>query len=263
MGNVSYRGMENQIIIEGNLVSYLSKAGEKPEQCLLFLHGWRSQKEVWLPIVNHQITKSPNHSIYALDLPGFGSSPAPKVAWAVGDYAEIVKGFIQKLGLNNVIIIGHSFGGRVGIKLAARHSKLISKLVLVDSAGFVDERTKKRAMELTAKLAKPFFLPKFMQGLRRKIYKYIGADDYVATPWLTETFVKVKNEDLSEEMKKISCPTFLIWGENDTDTPVGFGQRMHALIPNSKFLILKNAGHFGFLDKPEEFVSALFEFIKK
>ena len=254
---------QQSIIINNQLVVYARFGESNGRTPLLFLHGWRSQKEVWLPIVNHQITKSPNHSIYALDLPGFGSSPAPKVAWAVGDYAEIVKGFIQKLGLNNVIIIGHSFGGRVGIKLAARHSKLISKLVLVDSAGFVDERTKKRAMELMAKLAKPFFLPKFMQGLRRKIYKYIGADDYVATPWLTETFVKVKNEDLSEEMKKISCPTFLIWGENDTDTPVGFGQRMHALISNSKFLILKNAGHFGFLDKPEEFVSALFEFIKK
>jgi len=250
--------MNRQIIVNNSLVNYgvFDEANNK-SGCLLFLHGWRSNKEVW----GHVIAKLSGHQVFTIDLPGFGKSPAPKAAWTVGDYAETVAEFIKKLNLQNVIIVGHSFGGRVGIKVASRHPDIIGKLVLVDSAGFVTEQTKKRAMELGAKLVKPFFLPKFMQGTRRKIYKIIGADDYVATPWLTETFIKIKDEDLTEDMKKINCPTFIVFGENDAETPASFGEKMHALIAKSQLLIIKNAGHFSFLDRQDEFVKVLTEFL--
>lgn len=253
--------MQN-IIINNCLVSYNisgqnSAAGS---QCLLFLHGWRSNKEVWGSVV-HQVVKSSSYQVYTLDLPGFGASQIPKQVWGVGDYAEIVKGFIEKLDLKNITIVGHSFGGRVGIKLAAKYPVLISKLVLVDSAGFAMDSSRKNLIGTAAKIVKPFFKLKFMQGLRAKIYKTIGAEDYLATPELQQTFVKVTQEDLSEDMKKIICPTLIITGENDMDTPVEFGQRMNFLILNSKFSILKNAGHFSFIDKPQEFASQLFDFI--
>lgn len=201
------------------------------------------------------------YSIYAIDLPGFGQSSTPKEVWAVGDYAEVVKGFIEKLELKNITIVGHSFGGRIGIKLAAKYPSLISKLILVDSAGFAMESSRKNLLGATAKIAKPFFKPKFMQGLRGKIYKQIGAEDYLATPELRQTFVKITTEDLSMDMKNITCPTLILTGENDLDTPVEFGQRMNGLIKESKFTILKNAGHFSFIDKPQEFVNKLLDFI--
>ncbi len=102
-----------------------------------------------------------------------------------------------------------------------------------------------------------------MQGARRKIYKIIGSDDYVATPRLTETFIKVKNEDLTEDIKKISCPTLIVFGENDTETPSSFGEKMHSLIANSTLQILPNAGHFSFLDQPEKFEKLLTDFIQQ
>lgn len=295
--------MQDQIVINNNLISY-SRFGTG-EKDVLFLHGWRSNKEVWQPVINHSTIQPSNYSIYAMDLPGFGQSSIPKEklsldrlgtppqinsgkGWGVGNYAEVVKEFIEKLELKNVIIIGHSFGGRVGIKLCAMASQnsskqqsslisngltsplipphawgwKISKLVLVDAAGFAMPSGKKSLMAIAAKILRPFFKPRFMQGLRRKIYQKIGAEDYLATPSLQETFVNVVNEDLTEEMKRIAISTLIIWGENDEETPVEFGKRMNSIILNSRFMILKNAGHFSFLDKPEEFVNEIERFIK-
>lgn len=248
---------EQQIIVNNQLIGYLAN-GTAGEKCLLFLHGWRSQKEIW----NNVIAQLSSHQVYALDLPGFGKSQTPLNPMTVGDYAGVVAGFIKKLDLKNVIIIGHSFGGRVGIKLAARHSELISKLVLVDSAGFAMSEGKKNLINTAAKIVKPIFKPKFMQGLRKKIYNAIGSEDYVATPGvMTEIYVNTINEDLTEDMKKITSPTLIVFGDQDTATPPEFGERTHSLIPNSQFQILKNAGHFSFLDKSEEFESQLIDFI--
>ena len=214
-------------------------------------------------VKTRRIGESENQSfkLYALDMPGFGSSPAPKAIWGVGDYAEMIKGFIEKLELKNAIVVGHSFGGRVGIKLAAKYSSLIEKLVLVDAAGFVTSSFKKDFSRFMAKLVKPLFKLPFTFRLRQKIYQFIGAEDYLATPELQKTFVSVVNEDLSEDMKKISCPTLIITGENDKDTPVEFGERMNKLIKESKFVVLPDSGHFSFLDQPEEFVKIFKEFV--
>ena len=249
--------MANQIVVTDNLISY-SQSGAG-DSAVIFLHGWRSQKEVWSGVVSR--INDERLRIYSLDLPGFGGSSVPKEALTVGDYAEIVKGFIEKHGLKNVCLVGHSFGGRVGIKMTAVYPDLILKLVLVDAAGFVTNESKRRMFRYLAKLVKPIFKLSMMQGFRRKIYQFIGAEDYLATPELQKTFVNVVNEDLTEDLKKINCPTLIIFGENDNETPVEFGEKMHSLISNSRFEILPDTGHFSFLDKPEEFAKVLIDFI--
>jgi len=201
------------------------------------------------------------YSVYALDLPGFGGSPAPQKPFTLSDYSDIVVGFIKKMNLKSVILIGHSFGGRIAIKLSSRKPELVSKLILVDSAGFVDE--KKQGMKVIAKLIKPLFASSYMQGVRSWFYKTIGSEDYLATPELQKTFINVLEEDLTEDMKNIHIPTLLVWGENDQDTPVSYGERMHLLIHHSQLSILSNAGHFSFLDKPEEFYQMFIQFIKQ
>lgn len=255
--------MQDQIIINNNLISY-SQFGTG-ERTVLFLHGWRSQKEVWGSVIRKLLVKNNQLPVYSVDLPGFGGSPASSKVFSVQDYAEVVKGFIERLvrqpADKNIIIIGHSFGGRVGIKFSSMYPELVKKLVLVDSAGFVTKNFKKDFFRLLSKIAKPFFKFLFSQGLRKKIYQFIGAEDYLATPELRETFLNTINEDLTEDMKKITCPTLIISGENDRDTPVDFGKRMNSLILNSKFIILPGSGHFSFLDQPEEFVKELTKFI--
>ncbi len=253
-----------QVVVNNQLISYFSTE-TADEQSLLFLHGWKSSKEVWRESANLLISRSANQpiNIYALDLPGFGQSPAPKEAWGVSDYAQIVKDFIEKLELKKVVLIGHSFGGRVGIKLASEHKSLLFKLVLVDSAGFAYNNTKKKFVNSLAKIVKPIFKPKLMQGFKRKAYRALGSEDYLDTGDLKPVYLKVIGEDLSEDMKRINIPTLIIVGENDQDTPVEFGQRMHFLIPNSEFQIIANAGHYSFLDQPTIFIHLLTEFTRK
>ncbi len=297
--------MNHQLVVNGQLISYSKLGQSNAEKTVIFLHGWRSNKEVWVPVLGQLSIVNPDAvgtglrperrscQLFALDLPGFGESPAPKFVqpldpfnkiqgrlessrtgdklgtphyknqggWGVGDYAEVVSGFIKKLDLKNVVLVGHSFGGRIGIKLASQKPNIIGKLILVDSAGFAMDTGKKLAINLAAKIARPFFKPKIMQGLRKKIYQAIGSEDYVEASGLTQTYLQVIGEDLTEDVKKIACPTLIIYGGDDTITPPSYGEKMNSLIPNSKLLILKNAGPFSFLDKPEEFVKNLNEFI--
>ncbi len=248
--------MAKQLIVNNLLVSYSDSAG-LGDVSLVFLHGWRSQKEIWGKLIQ---AMPQAWSCYALDLPGFGASQAPLAALYVNDYVQAVAEFLKKLGLKNVVLVGHSFGGRIAIKLAASQPGLLSKLVLIDSAGFVN--SKNQFFAIAAKIARPFFKPQFMQSLRGKIYSRIGAEDYVATPNLKQTFVNIINEDLSKYLPQINSPTLLVWGEKDPETPVIYGERMNREIPNSKLIVIPGAGHFSFLDNPSMVAGGMINFIK-
>lgn len=258
---------QKQIAVNGLLVNYYAGGGSKLP-ALLFLHGWRSEGSVWFPALENFNVEN---SIYCLNFPGFGKSELPHSAYSVEDYSEIVSGFISKLGLEKVVIIGHSFGGRVAIKLASKRpgflrgstSLTIKGIVLVDSAGFVERTFSNKLKRIIAKPLKPIFKLKPFHGVRKSIYRLIGSEDYVATPLLRETYLKVIGEDLSDDMKRIDIQTMIIWGAQDKDTPVKFAHKMKDIIKNSKLVILKDAGHFSFLDKKEEFLKALNDFLSK
>ena len=253
--------MEKEIVISNLLIKYLQIGDTRSSQTIIFLHGWRSNKEVWRGTISNFKFQISNDCVFAIDLPAFGKSQMPAKPFILEDYCNVVTQFIEKMGLKHVVLVGHSFGGRVGIKLAAMRPELVGKLVLVDSAGFAMNESRKSIMAGAAKVVKPFFKPRFMQSLRRGIYKTIGAEDYVATPELQETFVNVVNEDLSTDMRKITCPTLIINGREDADTPVSFANKMQSYISHSELVILENAGHFSFLDQPEKFMSAVRAFV--
>ena len=253
---------ERQIIINDHLINYytLEPAG-RSSATVLFLHGWRSDGAVWLPAM--QRLADLNFSSCSIDLPGFGKSEAPKSPWRVSDYADAVRSLIERTGSRSVVLIGHSFGGRVAIQLAATSPDRVRKLILVDSAGIRTEPRGKILKRIAAKILKPIFSPGFMRPLRKKIYTLIGSEDYIATPALTETFLNIVNEDLRPNLPLIKTETLLIWGDRDAETPLETGELMQRLIPDSKLLVLPGAGHFSFLDQPEEFLNALTDFLAK
>ncbi len=252
-----------QIVLNNTLVAYQSclaeAAGEK--KSLVFLHGWGAQGNLWEQSTKLIRQQNKNLDIYYLDFPGFGASPVPSEAYNLSDYCEIVRQFVQKLEIADPILIGHSFGGRVSIKIAGTDQAFAQKLILVDSAGFVVDSPKKKTIGLMAKISKPFFKPKFMQPLKKNIYQKIGAEDYVATPELQKTFVNIINEDLSQYLPKIEVSTLLIWGEKDEETPPEFAHKLKANIRNSELVILPEAGHYSFIDQPQKFSEKILEFV--
>ncbi len=245
-----------QLIINNLLVNYYFKTRSEQAPVLLFLHGWRSNGKIWEKV----IAKITEYNIYAIDFPGFGASEIPKKDFYLKDYADIIDSFIKKNNLNNIIIIGHSFGGRVGIKLASDNPGYLKKLVLVDSAGIIIK--KHDFKKIIAKLVKPIFKLPFLSAVRIKIYQSMGAEDYLATPKLKQTFVNIVNENLTSLLPRIKIPTLLIWGDKDKDTPLEYARIIEKKILGSKLVILKDAGHFSFLDKKEEFVKELINFTK-
>jgi pimeloyl-ACP methyl ester carboxylesterase len=251
---------ERQIVVNKLLINYLEENKNQTAPAVVFLHGWLVKASVWNPIIE-RLARLGQYRIYALDLPGFGKSQAVKDDFDLEAYCEVVRGFLQKLDLKNTVLVGHSFGGRIAIKLTAEHPELIKKLILVDSAGFTDKSFRKRVVVFLSRFAKPILYLPLVKLLRPKFYKAIGSDYLTTSTDLRPTFLKIVNEDLTEYLPRISAPTLIIWGEKDVDTPLEFAEKIKKGIANSELKILKDAEHVSYLDKPDEFVKLLTDFI--
>lgn len=229
---------------------------------ILMLHGWGSNITLFDGIIK---TLSPSHRVIAPDMPGFGKTPEPQQPWAVDDYVDFIIKFIDSLGLKEFGVLVHSFGGRVLFKLNARESLpyVINKAVLIDSAGIMPKKSLKQKMSLkmykcarSIMSTKPlhFLYPDAVENMRKKR----GSADYNnATPTMRQTLVKVVNEDLKPLISKINCPTLIIWGDNDTATPIDDARQMEQLIPDAGLVVCEGAGHYSFLEQPAKVHGAL------
>jgi pimeloyl-ACP methyl ester carboxylesterase len=163
---------------------------------------------------------------------------------------------LDKLEIKNPILIGHSFGGSVIIKhLSSGESA--KKAILISPSGIRKSGVKILFYKIIAKIFNLIFslpgLNVWKDRLRRKFYEAIDSVDYIEAGRMTESYKKIIRDDLTEEMKKISVPVTLIWGAEDADTPISQGETMQKLIKHSKLRVIRNAGHFSFIDQPEEF----------
>lgn len=229
---------------------------------MLFLHGWGDASHTFSALVT---ALGPSWRVICPDLPGFGGSKPPKESWKVEDYARFVQAFIRKLGISIDVLVGHSFGGRIALKGVANGLLQPKRLVLISSAGLAPRNTIRNILfKILAKAGKAtlFLFPvKVRERLRRKLYEYAGADDFLRAGVLKETFLKVIGEDLSHSARNVHVPTLLIWGEDDTAAPLSEGKRLNALISGSKLEIVKDASHFVHQEKPSEVAWAIERFV--
>ncbi len=230
---------------------------------LLILHGWGGSIKSFEPV--HKYFEN-YFRVTSIDFPGFGDSPEPPQAWTVKEYAQAIDGFMTQMGMERPIVIGHSFGGRVIIWLAPQ--KKFHKIILVDSAGIKPKRPLMYYIKVyTYKAAKNILaLPlinNYKEELLEKLKKQLGSADYQQVSGIMrETLVKVVNEDLRHLLPQINVPTLLIWGEKDTATPVEDGKLMEQLIPDAGLVVFKDAGHFAYLDKLNDFLIVASSFLK-
>ena len=238
------------LTVDGNHLHYREVGAGSP---VLLLHGWGSNADSFNYLEKHL---APNFHVFSLDLPGFGGSSLPPTAWSLNDYVELVKSFIAKLEITMPAVVGHSFGGRIAICLGAQG--LASKLILANSAGVRPRRNPSYYLKVYLfKLAKNLLSlapPNLRPILLERLQQRFGSSDYRnANPILRKTLVNVVNEDLTALLPNIKAPTLLIWGENDTATPVYQAKIMEQKIPDVGLVVLKGAGHYSFLDKASDF----------
>ena len=198
-------------------------------------------------------------SIYCLDMPGFGDSDEPYKNLNLDDYVDFIIKFIEKQNIKNLSIIGHSNGGRIAIKLLNKENLnfTVDKLLLIGSAGIVHKknlfnRTKLNLFKLGKKILEIKIIKKFFPNILNKLKNIFGSEDYKnSSPVMKNTLVNLVNEDLTKYLINISIPTLLIWGENDTETPISDGEIMENLISNSKLIKIKKCSHYVFLEHPD------------
>ena len=249
---------EKKVVINNYLVNYYYSDTPNSNCTVIFIHGWLSNSKVWFHLM-HALKKI-DISSYALDLPGFGASQIPSTSVDNGFFVSIIEDFIKKLNLNNVILVGHSNGGAIATKYVIKNSN-IRKLVLIDAAGIRKQTAAKSLINFLAKAVSPAFKVPALKPLRQKIYSAMGWEDYLDSTYLQDTYKNVIGEDISQLYKQVNLPTLIIWGKNDKATPLEYGNFINSNIVNSDLAII-DSGHFPFVDKPNEVINLLINFIK-
>lgn len=224
------------------------------DSTVILLHGWGQNIEMMKPIEKNINT---DYNILNIDLPGFGKSSELEYPWTVYDYAKCINIFVNDLELNKIIIIGHSFGGRIGLIYASMYN--IDKLICLGSP-FCKELSK---LPLKTKIYKFMKKIPFLKPFANTLKKYIGSTDYKnASEVMRGVMVQSINIDMINDIKKIKCPTLLIWGDKDTAVPINRAYELNKLINNSKLIVYENCTHYAYLEKLDEVCSEINKFIK-
>lgn len=234
---------------------------------VVVLHGWGISSSNFKAVQKYLSQRG--YQVFNLDLPGFGRTEEPEEAWGVSDYANFVLEFARKHRLSHFFLVGHSFGGRIGIKLAASHPEKLIGLVLVSSAGLRSRKTRKRLTFLF--LAKIFglifslpLIKKFKEKARRVLYRAARARDYLKLKGvMKQTFIKVVKEDLRPFLAQIKVPTLVVWGEKDQVTPLSDASIMKKEIRGAVLKVVEGADHRLPYQKPAEFSKIVLGFFQK
>ena len=250
--------------VNGIKINYKQKGSGN---LIVLLHGWGSNIKLFANLID---LLSQKYTVVAMDMPGFGESEEPPSAWCVDDYVNFVIDFLKDYDNKEIMFLGHSFGGRVIIKLNSRKDLPfdISKVILVDSAGILPPKSNKKSWRTRYyKMGKAFLSTKLIQKIApdalENFRKKMGSADYAAaSPLMRQVLVKVVNEDLEPLLPNIKCPTLLVWGVNDTATPLSDGEKMEKLIPDAGLVKLENAGHYSFLEQQYTFNRVMCSFMK-
>lgn len=232
------------------------------DETVIMLQGWGTDLGVYDSVADAINDK---YRFVQFDLPGFGGSDEPEEPWNVDAYADFFCRFVQALDIKKATLIGHSYGGRIIIKLAARDNLPfeIKNIVLIDSAGIMPKRSFKQKFNIKKyKIIKKIVNVKLIYALFPELIddwrSRQGSADYRnASPIMRQCMVMAVNEDLTELLDKIKQDTLLIWGDMDTATPISDAKLMEERIPGSGLAVLKGCGHFSFLENPAVFRSIM------
>lgn len=253
--------MDRDTRLEGLNLHYTDS--EKGEKTVVMMHGWGCNHTTLASI--ERVALSCGYRVINVDFPGFGDSQEPNDVWGVEEYTRQIEALTKELGIKTPIMLGHSFGGRVGILYASRNQ--VEKLILVDAAGIKPKRSLKYYWKVYSfkAIKRLMYLSlgketaeKHLDARRAKA----GSSDYAnASPMMRRILSKVVNEDLTDKLQHIKAPTLLIWGENDSATPLYDAKKMERLIPDAGLVSFPGCGHYSFLDNPMQFAAVLRSFL--
>ncbi len=253
-----------EVTVRGLRVNYIEKGSG--DRTVLLLHGWGVDGSIYHLITDHL---SSYCRMIVPDLPGFGGSEEPPRAWTTVEYADFVLDFCRQLGITEAVVMGHSNGGRILLELLSRENLplAVHKAVLLDSAGIPARHSASYyARVYTFKFIKAVLslpgirhlFPHAVDNARRRF----GSSDYrQASPVMRQSMVLALGYDCTPLLPRIKASTLLIWGRNDTATPLSDGQLMEQRIPDAGLVVLEG-GHYAFAEQFPQCRRVLDSFLK-
>ncbi len=221
----------------------------KKGQPIVFLHGWQQNSRSFTTLVPFFYR---DYRLFLLDLPGFGKSEFPPPGFSSFDYAKAVSEWLKEKKLKKVILVGHSFGGKIAAIIAYQEPTLILKLVLIASAGLPYP---KKYYQL-----EKFVPPRLIKKIPSFLRSVFASRDYKQAGELLPIFKTIVKEDIRPIFSKINVPTLIIWGKNDQELPSEDGKKIHQLVKKSKLAIIPG-GHFPFWENPQKVAKLINQFI--
>lgn len=238
-------------MITFNDINYI-RYGNNKNRTIVMLHGWGQNIEM-MKFIGDKL----DEDVLIIDLPGFGKSKEPDTVLSIYDYANLVHDLISNLKIKNIILIGHSFGGKIALAYASKYK--VEKLVLLASPF----KSKENKINIRTKVLKKLKKVPGLNKLEEFAKKHIGSTDYKnASGIMREILVKHVNLDITEDVKKITCPTLIIWGDNDECVPVSDGKLLEKLIKDSGLIVFEGCTHYAYLERLDQLIRILNEFFK-
>ncbi len=224
----------------------------KERKQLVFLHGYLSSPQSF----SYQLEYfERDFEVFAPSFRGFGDNLGMDRAYSLDDYVSDLIEYFKQNGIVRPHVVAHSFGARVILKALYAQPDLVDRLVLTGAAGLKPKRTLKKRI-------KGFAFSMLKRVVKREKLKRFYSKDYLALDSvMRESFKKIVAEHLDYGLRKISRPTFIVFGANDGETPPYMAKKFKNEIKGSKLLFIEDAGHFCFIDKPHKFNVEVREFL--
>jgi pimeloyl-ACP methyl ester carboxylesterase len=276
---VDWQAHLRQVQIDGARVNFVD-IGEGDAEPVVFIHGLGGQWQNWLENIPRF---SRDRRVIALDLPGFGRSEVPPERITISGYGRTVSALCDQLALGPAVFVGNSMGGFVSSEIAIQQPERVERLVLVSAAGISSASARRRKTLTTARIVESlatYTAARHRWLAARPVTRHIAVALVARHPALLrpdlvyESMMKGSGSpgyfdalracleyDFRDRLPEISCPTLIVWGENDAVVPVRDAQEFERLIPDTRTIVMEETGHVPQLERPEAFNRALAEFL--
>jgi pimeloyl-ACP methyl ester carboxylesterase len=271
----------NTRTIRGYRVHYLEAGSGSP---VLLLHGFAGSCEEWRSTV--EFLAHNGYRAIAVDAVGFGKSDKPGDApYSFTFFADIYMGLLDELGLEQITLVGHSFGGKCALATTIMHPQRIHRLVVVDSEGFIPLPFWMKKSGLVPFLGKVFLWMSRNPRIFRMQLQGTFYDPSRITSEMEEQFRAILYDPASSQalvqlsrcyddhdlertgirarLGEMSCPTLILWGENDRVFAPSCAEAANREIPGSELVLIPECGHYPHLECPRPFRGALLGFLAK